>query len=171
MRHEWQLECHLSHFQGPSRRSLWQKKATHVPKMADVSSMSHFIRRSSGGQLVPLAGNGRPEIESLKSSLTSLSKSTTDSAQYREAPSQVGYSASQPTAANGVMGVLNEINTRWGRGTLRAASVVAEPDWAMHCDWMNQRFTTKLAQRWVAKARRGLIPSWLFRIIQIMAQP
>jgi len=33
----------------------------------------------------------------------------------------------QPVAANKVMSVLDDINTRWGRGTLRLASVPSSP--------------------------------------------
>lgn len=37
----------------------------------------------------------------------------------------------QRVATHKLMGVLDEINGRWGRGTLRAASVPAAPDWSM----------------------------------------
>lgn len=40
----------------------------------------------------------------------------------------------QPAAANKVMSVLDEIDLRWGRETLRAASVPTAPGWAMRRD-------------------------------------
>ena len=61
------------------------------------------------------------------------------------------FAQSQPMAAGKVMGVLDEINGRWGRGTLRAASVPADPEWAMRRDLMSQSFTTKVDQLWTVK--------------------
>lgn len=58
----------------------------------------------------------------------------------------------QPATSDRIMGVLDEINERWGRGTLRAASVPADPDWAMRRELMSQSFTTRLDQLWTAKA-------------------
>ncbi|WPP02572.1 translesion error-prone DNA polymerase V subunit UmuC (plasmid) [Pseudomonas sp. HR96] len=58
----------------------------------------------------------------------------------------------QPVATNKLMGVLDEINGRWGRGTLRAASVPANPDWAMRRELMSQSYTTRLDQLWTVKA-------------------
>jgi DNA polymerase V len=58
----------------------------------------------------------------------------------------------QPATADRIMGVLDEINERWGRGTLRAASVPADPDWAMRRELMSQSFTTRLDPLWIAKA-------------------
>lgn len=39
------------------------------------------------------------------------------------------FAASQPVATERVMGVLDAINCRWGRGTVRLASVPTDPDW------------------------------------------
>lgn len=58
----------------------------------------------------------------------------------------------QPQTADRIMGVLDEINARWGRGTLRAASVPADPDWAMRRDLMSQSYTTRLDQLFTVKA-------------------
>lgn len=63
------------------------------------------------------------------------------------------FSHSQPVPADRVMGVLDEIDGRWGRGTLRVASVPSAPGWAMRRDFMSQSFTTRLDQLWVVKAR------------------
>jgi DNA polymerase V len=63
------------------------------------------------------------------------------------------FAHSQPAVADKVMGVLDEINGRWGRGVLRLASVPAAPGWAMRRDLMSQSFTTRLDQLWTVKAR------------------
>lgn len=58
------------------------------------------------------------------------------------------FAISQPAEATRVMRVLDEINGRWGRGTLRSASVPSTPDWAMRREMMSQSYTTKLDQLW-----------------------
>jgi len=59
----------------------------------------------------------------------------------------------QTTDATRVMTVLDEINERWGRGTLRSASVPITPDWGMRREMMSQSYTTKLNQLWVVECR------------------
>lgn len=63
------------------------------------------------------------------------------------------FAQSQPTMADKVMSVLDEINGRWGKGMLRVASVPVAPGWAMRRDLMSQSYTTKLDQLWSVKAR------------------
>ncbi|MCQ9391056.1 translesion error-prone DNA polymerase V subunit UmuC [Pseudomonas viridiflava] len=63
------------------------------------------------------------------------------------------FAACQPAAAEKVMGVLDEINSRWGRGTLRAGSVPANPQWAMRRALMSQSYTTKLDQLWTVRSQ------------------
>ncbi|GAB0063261.1 MULTISPECIES: Y-family DNA polymerase [Pseudomonas syringae group] len=63
------------------------------------------------------------------------------------------FAACQPAAAEKVMGVLDEVNSRWGRGTLRAGSVPADPQWAMRRDLMSQSYTTKLDQLWTVRSQ------------------
>ena len=58
------------------------------------------------------------------------------------------FATSQPAEATRVMTVLDQINGRWGRGTLRSASVPSTPDWAMRREMMSQNYTTKLDQLW-----------------------
>lgn len=58
------------------------------------------------------------------------------------------FAATQPLAAERVMGVLDAINGRWGRGTLRPATVPTNPDWGMRRDMMSQSYTTRLEQLW-----------------------
>lgn len=58
------------------------------------------------------------------------------------------FATSQSAEATRVMTVLDQINERWGRGTLRLAGVPAHPDWGMRRDMMSQSYTTKLNQLW-----------------------
>ncbi|MNQ81867.1 DNA polymerase V subunit UmuC [compost metagenome] len=58
------------------------------------------------------------------------------------------FATSQPGASTKLMGVLDQINGRWGRGTLRSASVPSNPDWAMRREMMSQSYTTRLDQLW-----------------------
>ena len=58
------------------------------------------------------------------------------------------FATSQPEAAERVMRVLDEINGRWGRGTLRTASVPIQPDWGMRREMMSQSYTTRVDQLW-----------------------
>lgn len=58
------------------------------------------------------------------------------------------FAVSQPVAATQVMTVLDQINGRWGRGTLRSASVPQSPSWAMRREMMSQSYTTRLDQLW-----------------------
>lgn len=58
------------------------------------------------------------------------------------------YVVSQPAEATRVMTVLDQINDRWGRGTLRSASVPTNPDWGMRREMMSQSYTTRLDQLW-----------------------
>ncbi|MCR8932142.1 MULTISPECIES: Y-family DNA polymerase [unclassified Pseudomonas] len=61
------------------------------------------------------------------------------------------FAQAQPQAAEKVMGVLDRINQRWGSGTLRAASVPADPAWGMRREMMSSSFTTRIDQLWVVK--------------------
>ncbi|WP_160286556.1 Y-family DNA polymerase [Pseudomonas knackmussii] len=54
----------------------------------------------------------------------------------------------QPERAGKAMAVMDAINERWGRGTVRPAGVPAEPDWGMRRELMSQSFTTRLDQLW-----------------------
>lgn len=58
------------------------------------------------------------------------------------------FAVAQPSETDKVMKVLDQINSRWGRGTLRAASVPTNPDWGMRREMMSQSYTTKLDQLW-----------------------
>ena len=58
------------------------------------------------------------------------------------------FSVSQPETTEKVMSVLDAINGRWGRGTLRVARVPSDPDWGMRREMMSQSFTTRIDQLW-----------------------
>jgi len=56
------------------------------------------------------------------------------------------FAESQPPEAARVMAVLDQINERWGRGTLRSASVPLDPRWGMRRVLLSKSYTTKLDQ-------------------------
>lgn len=58
------------------------------------------------------------------------------------------FATSQPAECTRVMTVLDDINGRWGRGTLRSASVPSNPVWAMRREMMSRSYTTRLDQLW-----------------------
>ncbi|GAB7527896.1 translesion error-prone DNA polymerase V subunit UmuC [Pseudomonas sp. 3A(2025)] len=47
-----------------------------------------------------------------------------------------------------LMKVVDQINSRWGRGTVRSGSVPLNPDWAMKREMMSQSYTTRIDQLW-----------------------
>lgn len=56
--------------------------------------------------------------------------------------------ATPTVAAERVMGVMDAINARWGRGTMRPAGVPANPDWGMRREMMSPSYTTRIDQLW-----------------------
>lgn len=58
------------------------------------------------------------------------------------------FATTQSTEATNLMTVLDKINERWGRGTLRSAGVPMSPDWVMRREMMSKSYTTKLDQLW-----------------------
>lgn len=58
------------------------------------------------------------------------------------------FAAAQPVASEKLMGVLDAVNGRWGRGTMRLASVPVEPSWGMRREMMSQSFTTRVDELW-----------------------
>lgn len=63
------------------------------------------------------------------------------------------FSEVQPLATSKVMGVLDDINQRWGKGTLRPASVPSNPEWAMKSEMRSQRYTTQISELWTVKCK------------------
>lgn len=63
------------------------------------------------------------------------------------------FAISQPEEASKVMAVLDQINGRWGKGTLRSAFVPTDPEWGMRREMMSQSYTTKLDQLWTVSCK------------------
>ncbi|MGV8842685.1 MAG: Y-family DNA polymerase [Pseudomonas sp.] len=59
----------------------------------------------------------------------------------------------QSAEASQVMAVLDQINSKWGRGTIRPGRVQLAPDWGMRREMMSQSYTTRLDQLWRVGAR------------------
>ena len=59
----------------------------------------------------------------------------------------------QPAAAEKVMSVLDDINARWGRGTLRPARVPVTPGWGMKRELKSPSYTTKWGELWGVRCR------------------
>lgn len=63
------------------------------------------------------------------------------------------FTETQPAASERVMGVLDAINAKWGRNTLRPGRVSAAPDWGMKREMLSQGFTTQLDQLWEVRCK------------------
>jgi DNA polymerase V len=46
------------------------------------------------------------------------------------------------------MNVLDQINQKWGRGTLRPARIPTAPGWGMKREMKSPSFTTRLDELW-----------------------
>lgn len=56
------------------------------------------------------------------------------------------FAPTQPEASRQVMAVMDAVNAKWGRGTLRPALVPPAPGWGMKREMMSRSFTTRLDQ-------------------------
>ena len=61
------------------------------------------------------------------------------------------FAARQPPTRDRAMQVMDDINQRWGRGTLRVASVPLVPAWGMKREMMSQSYTTRIDQLWTVR--------------------
>ncbi|HEK1009254.1 TPA: Y-family DNA polymerase [Pseudomonas putida] len=61
------------------------------------------------------------------------------------------FALKQSVACDRLMQVMDDINERWGRGTMRAGSVPASPDWGMRREMMSQSYTTRIDQLWTVR--------------------
>ncbi|MDV9031727.1 translesion error-prone DNA polymerase V subunit UmuC [Pseudomonas sp. RAC1] len=61
------------------------------------------------------------------------------------------FAARQSVSSDRLMHVLDEINGRWGRGTMRTGSAPLAPEWAMRRDMMSQSYTTRIDQLWTVR--------------------
>ncbi|MFJ4065990.1 Y-family DNA polymerase [Pseudomonas sp. NPDC089996] len=60
------------------------------------------------------------------------------------------FTPTQSVKAERVMQVIDGVNGRWGRGTLRSAAVPAAAQWAMRRELMSAGYTTRLQEVWRA---------------------
>ncbi|MFK3680701.1 translesion error-prone DNA polymerase V subunit UmuC [Pseudomonas sp. NPDC088890] len=58
------------------------------------------------------------------------------------------FAVTQPVACDRLMSVLDEINGKYGRGTLHTATVPRTPDWGMRREMMSRSYTTRIDQLW-----------------------
>lgn len=63
------------------------------------------------------------------------------------------FAPTQPVASDRLMAVLDSVNAKWGRGTLRSGVLPATPGWEMRRELMSQSFTTRLDHLWKVSAR------------------
>ncbi|KRW62318.1 translesion error-prone DNA polymerase V subunit UmuC [Pseudomonas sp. TTU2014-080ASC] len=63
------------------------------------------------------------------------------------------FATTQPAAAEKVMQVMDTINARWGKGTLRPGGVPVSADWAMRRELLSACYTTRLDQLWTVAAK------------------
>lgn len=58
------------------------------------------------------------------------------------------FAVTQPVASDRLMSVLDEINGKYGRGTMHTATVPRTPDWGMRREMMSRSYTTRIDQLW-----------------------
>lgn len=58
------------------------------------------------------------------------------------------FSHAQPQSSERAMGVLDAINAKWGRNTLRPGRVKLAPEWRMRREMMSRSYTTSIDQLW-----------------------
>ncbi|WP_271105095.1 translesion error-prone DNA polymerase V subunit UmuC [Pseudomonas tohonis] len=63
------------------------------------------------------------------------------------------FAPQQSAAADRVMNVLDSINSRWGRGTIRPGAVPATPDWGMRRELKSLSYTTNVDEIWSIPCR------------------
>lgn len=58
------------------------------------------------------------------------------------------FAVTQPLVSDRLMSVLDEINGKYGRGTMHTATVPRTPDWGMRREMMSCSYTTRIDQLW-----------------------
>lgn len=58
------------------------------------------------------------------------------------------FAETQPAAAEQLMGIMDRINGRWGRGTIHPGRVSSQPAWGMKQELLSPGYTTRLEQLW-----------------------
>ncbi len=62
------------------------------------------------------------------------------------------FAPAQQPEVDRVMNVLDQINARWGRGTIGSGRIPATPGWSMRREMLSPGYTTRLDQLWHARA-------------------
>ncbi|WP_312388512.1 translesion error-prone DNA polymerase V subunit UmuC [Pseudomonas sp.] len=62
------------------------------------------------------------------------------------------FAVTQPVASDRLMSVLDEINSKYGGGTMHTAIVPRSPDWGMRRQMMSRSYTTRIDQLWKVAA-------------------
>jgi len=68
------------------------------------------------------------------------------------------FAVAQPVASERLMGVLDAVNGRWGRGAMRLASVPVDLSWGIRREMMSQSLTTWVDELWRSIASRTVAP-------------
>jgi len=63
------------------------------------------------------------------------------------------FATTQPATAEKVMQVMDSINAKWGKGTVRPGGVPVAPAWGMRRELMSPSYTTRLDQLWTVYAK------------------
>ncbi|WP_301150680.1 translesion error-prone DNA polymerase V subunit UmuC [Metapseudomonas otitidis] len=63
------------------------------------------------------------------------------------------FAPGQDISSERVMGVLDQINAKWGRGTIRPGAVPATPEWGMRRELLSPAYTTRVDELWRVSAR------------------
>lgn len=58
------------------------------------------------------------------------------------------FAVTQPAVCDRLMSMLDQINGKYGRGTIRTASVPDTPEWGMRREMMSRSYTTRIDQLW-----------------------
>jgi len=58
------------------------------------------------------------------------------------------FAVTQPVACDRLMAVLDQINGKYGTGTMHTATVPRTPDWGMRREMMSHSYTTRIDQLW-----------------------
>ncbi|SPO54320.1 DNA polymerase V, subunit C [Pseudomonas sp. JV551A1] len=61
------------------------------------------------------------------------------------------FALKQSVCCDRLMNVMDRINNRWERGTMRPGSVPTSPDWGMRREMLSQSYTTRIDQLWTVK--------------------
>lgn len=63
------------------------------------------------------------------------------------------FASEQPANSQKLMKVMDQINAKWGRGTMRPARITVSPEWAMKRDFLSPSYTTRIDQLWKVQCR------------------